>query len=207
MAWVLDTNIFVISIYDSLYLEAFKKFVSSENEPIPSFLLDEIHNKNCELHFLLQKILNSMKRGVLIKKIDELKELRKFYSNIFDFLGRRSRGFGDNIVLMDTMEKCLDRIHDIDSWADKIKCYPSSEHDERAILEKYRDILQKLERIDGLHMADLRIIVILNHMYKGCVENVTFVTRDGGLYRNKKVLEENFPNIKICKIKRYINSG
>lgn len=146
MAWMLDTNIFIISIYNPLDLKAFKKFISSNNAPIPGFLMDEIQGKIYELHFLLQKILNSTARRIQLEKINELKELEKYNSNIFNFLKQKSNNFKNISVLQNTIEKALQKIHDIDSWASQIKCYPSNEHNGNEILKKYKTTLKELKK-------------------------------------------------------------
>ena len=75
MAYVLDTNIFIISVYSPLYAKAIDKFLTNQQDPIPHTLYNEISNQSSILLINFQKINHELKKNISPNKIQELAEL------------------------------------------------------------------------------------------------------------------------------------
>ncbi|MDH3352822.1 MAG: hypothetical protein OEL87_00035 [Nanoarchaeota archaeon] len=205
MVEMLDANIFVLSIYDSTYLKAVKKFISSNGDPLPYSLFNEISSLFSELHILFLEIRSDLKRDVPFDDIQALKDLNNNFDNIVSFLKNKSKDFKDRKSFFEVLDRCLDRIHSIDAWVDTVSRYPDTQTKEREIINKKRALLGRLKKIDGLHNSDLKIIAILNNFYRNNKEKVLFVTRDNGIYKNKSLLQKYFPSVKIGKISSYVS--
>ncbi len=66
MCSLLDTNIFILSIYDDLFLKATKKFIRENKEPIPFSLNWELENKIGDLIVIFHKISFDIGNGIKI---------------------------------------------------------------------------------------------------------------------------------------------
>ena len=200
----LDTNIFILSIYDQNYLSAFKKFVKDERGPLPLCLHKEITKKITDLITLMGKINSDLNNDIELTNIPEIKDLEINYSNIFNTLKHRTKKFNDKKALSLLLNEFQDKLEDVDSWLDSISHYPEDRLVEKNILKKYKIQLTKLKRVRGLHREDLEILCIANHQKRNTSDKVNFVTRDGELSHNKNIIEEELQCIKVIKVLDYL---
>lgn len=207
MACVLDTNIFIISIYSPLYAKAIDKFVTNQQDPLPHSLYNEISNQSSILLINFQKINHELEKGISPDKIQELTDLNNGYGNIYSFLKTGSNDFKNIKKLLEIINLGIQRLITIDAWVETVDFYPENKVEENRILKKYSSSLAKLKRLRELHLADLRILAILNHIYKKAKNFVYFVTRDkNSIIVRKKEIETEFTSVKIIKIKEYLDN-
>lgn len=204
MCFLLDTNIFILSIYEDLFLKATKKFIKNNKDPLPFSLNYEIKEKIDKLIILFQKISFDVGKGKQIIKNKELKILKRDFANIYHILHHKSNNFANENKLIDILIKSIENLYSISSWFDSVKYYPQTKSKEKEILKNNKKLLRKLERIKGIHYADLKILCIANEYAKDNKNKTKFVTRDKGILNNKDILEESFEYILIKKVSEYI---
>ncbi|MAH47990.1 hypothetical protein CMI37_19365 [Candidatus Pacearchaeota archaeon] len=205
MVDILDTNIFIISIYAPLYVRAVNKFLTNQQDPIPYSLHNEISNQSLILLINFQKISHELKKGISPDKIQELVDLNNSYDNVYSFLKLKSNNFKNIKKLLEVIDLGIQRLITIDTWVETAKFYPENKIKERKILKKYSSSLTKLRRLPELHSEDLRILAILNHIYKKAQKSVNFVTRDqNSIIVRKRDIESEFPFVRLIKISEYL---
>ncbi len=204
MCSLLDTNIFILSIYDDLFLKATKKFIRKNKEPIPFSLNWELENKMRDLIVIFRKISFDIGNGIEIVGKKELTFLKKKFPSIYNVLENRSNNFSNEEKLIDILIKSVDILYSISSWLDKVSYYPNKKNEEKKIIKKNRKLLRRLQKVKGLHFADLKIICIANEYSKKSKKKNSFVTMDGGIIDNKDVLEKEFEFVLIKKVGGYV---
>lgn len=202
---ILDTNIFVISIYDSGYAKAVTKFINENEESLPYSLCNEINNQLLMLLLSFQKIYSDLNEGISVKDIYEFDTLKKDYNNIYNVLENISDNFKNLKALLKFIEKKIGVLLTLQSWSEQIKSYPPEEKTEKHILKKYKPQIDKLKRIPELHYADLKIIVILHHQYHKTKNKASFITRDKNLLKRKIEIEKEFTSIELLSVNKYLS--
>lgn len=201
---LLDTNVFILSIYDSLYLKAVKKFIEENNEPVPFFLHWELSNKIPDLMITLKKIFYELKKGKDSADISELNYLETKYVNVYNVLKNKTNTFNLKSNFLGILDSSIERLHSINAWIDTVSYYPDNKDRERKILKKNKKLLRRLQKVRGLHYSDLRIICISDNYYKNSSTKLSFITRDKGILDNKDILEKEFKSVFIKKVGDFV---
>lgn len=204
MPELLDTNTFILSIYDSLYLKAVKKFIKENNEPVPFFLHWELSKKIPDLMVTLKKIFYELKKGTDLSDISELTYLETKYVNVYNVLKNKTNMFKLKPNFLGILDSSIEKLHSINAWIDTVSYYPDNKDREREILKKNKKLLRRLQKVKGLHYSDLRIICISNEYYKKHATKLSFITRDKGILDNKDILEKEFKSVFIKKIRDFV---
>lgn len=204
MPELLDTNIFILSIYDPLYLKAVKKFIGENNEPVPFFLHWELSNKIPDLMTTLKKIFYELKKGKDSTDILELNYLETKYVNVYNVLKNKTNTFKLKSNSLSILDSSIERLHSINAWIDIVSYYPDNRNRERKILKKNKKLLRRLQKVKGLHYSDLRIICISDNYYKNSFAKLSFITRDKGILDNKNILEKEFKSVLIKKVGDFV---
>lgn len=204
MIYIIDTNIFIYSIYDNSCNKAILKFLNDENRgPIPCYLHNEIVNKITTLFWLFKNILEKLNKNEIIDNITEIDELKKDFLNIYDIFFKQKH---DKKYIQKIIDVKIDYTNSLLSWLDEIKYYPNDEQEEKGILNKYEDNRVRLLKFPELHNADIKIVMIFHHYCsKKVMEKGRLATEDKKLLSRKNDIENEFGFISLINIMDFIN--